>query len=228
MWPAIGAANNAHWCDLVTRSHGGAGEFSGAAWTSPVRTPMFYPDAVTLSPDTTLPELLVRIDGSAGCTIKDSFAVLDGTAHGFRVLFEAEWIARAPVPEPAPAAANWVRITGGADLAQWEDAWREENGPHGLFLTPLLDSASVAMVARQVDGVITAGAVLTHAAEAVGVSNLFIRTGDGEEAWSGTLALAGSLFPGCPIVGYEADSMLSVALRQDFDLVGPLRVWIRD
>ena len=41
------------------------------------------------------------LDRSAGCTIKDSFAALDLTAHGFRVLFEAQWITAPAYPQSA-------------------------------------------------------------------------------------------------------------------------------
>src|SRR4051794_1850107 len=46
-------AENAAWCDLVC-----AGEFRPRAWTSPRRTPEYYPDAVTLTPDATAADVL--------------------------------------------------------------------------------------------------------------------------------------------------------------------------
>ena len=45
---AAAARNNAELCDLVSRAHGIDGAFASDAWTSPRRTPPFYPDAVTL------------------------------------------------------------------------------------------------------------------------------------------------------------------------------------
>ncbi|WP_439376618.1 hypothetical protein [Amycolatopsis lexingtonensis] len=87
-------AENASWCDLVC-----GGRFGPRAWTSPTRTPEYYPDAVTLTPDATAADVLPYIDGSAGCSVKDSFATLD--LPGFSVLFEATWLACGPgVPEP--------------------------------------------------------------------------------------------------------------------------------
>lgn len=44
------ALNNAEWCDAMCRAHGLPGVFTPRAWTNPARTPLFYPDAVTLSP----------------------------------------------------------------------------------------------------------------------------------------------------------------------------------
>lgn len=83
------AANNAAWCDVVCRSHGVSTRLEDDAWTSQTRTPPFYPDAVSLVRDASVEKLLARIDSSAGCSIKDSFASLDLSEHGFRVLFES-------------------------------------------------------------------------------------------------------------------------------------------
>jgi hypothetical protein len=94
-------AENAAWCDLVC-----GGEFGPRAWTSPCRTPEYYPDAVTLTPDATAADILPFVDGSAGCSVKDSFATLD--LPGFSILFEATWIECGPgVPEP-----GWRRVSG--------------------------------------------------------------------------------------------------------------------
>lgn len=82
MNPALAAAaarNNAEWCDAVCRAHGLAGEFSPQAWTSKLRTPLRYPDAVALTAAASAAEILPRVDASAGCSIKDSFACLDLT-----------------------------------------------------------------------------------------------------------------------------------------------------
>lgn len=94
-------AENAAWCDLVC-----AGRFGPRAWTSPRRTPEYYPDAVTLTPDATAADILPFVDGSAGCSVKDSFATLE--LPGFSILFEATWIGCGPgVPEP-----GWRRVAG--------------------------------------------------------------------------------------------------------------------
>jgi hypothetical protein len=93
-------AENAAWCATVC----GGGRWGPRAWTSPFRTPEYYPDAVTLDPAATAADVLPYVDGSAGCSVKDSFATLD--LAGFTVLFEATWIACGPgVPEP-----GWRRV----------------------------------------------------------------------------------------------------------------------
>src|SRR5580765_4949135 len=100
------ARNNAEWCDTFCRTYGIVGRLDAESWTSPERTPPFYPDAVTLVPDVPPMQLLSAIDASDGCSVKDSFANLDLTADGFRVLFRAEWLFR-EAREAAPTSSRW-------------------------------------------------------------------------------------------------------------------------
>jgi hypothetical protein len=93
---------NAAWCDVYCRVHGVPGVFGPRAWTSPVCTPEFYPDAVTLTPSATAADVLPLVDASAGCSVKDSFATLE--LPGFSVLFEASWL---HFPMPA-AVSEWT------------------------------------------------------------------------------------------------------------------------
>src|SRR5215211_4839028 len=87
------ARNNAEWCDAICRTYGIAGRFGADSWSSPTRTPQYYPDAVTLLPGVAVSQLLSGIDAGEGCSVKDSFAHLDPA--GFRPLFHAEWLHRA-------------------------------------------------------------------------------------------------------------------------------------
>ncbi len=67
----------------MSRSHGLAGEFGAHAWAAPSRTPLYYPDAVTLAPGADRAALVSRIDTVApGASVKDSFADLDLTEEG--------------------------------------------------------------------------------------------------------------------------------------------------
>ncbi|MEV0826601.1 hypothetical protein [Nonomuraea rubra] len=203
-WRREAARDNARWCDLMCRAHGLAGAFTDLAWTSPVRTPPFYPDAVTLSPAATAADLLPHLDAGPGASIKDSFAALD--LPGFDVLFEAQWIYR---DAPGRTTTDWRVVRDEATLAEWERAC----GMKDLFLPPLLDEATIVHAPD-----LSSGAVLTATGRAVGVSNVF---GD----WAGVLAAAAELFPGRPLVGYESDP--APALRHGFTTTGPLRVWLR-
>ncbi|MEZ0068669.1 hypothetical protein ABIA32_004703 [Streptacidiphilus sp. MAP12-20] len=216
------ARNNADWCEAMCRAHGLRGEFRSDAWTSPARTPPYYPDAVTLTEHADPDDLLARIDtGSGGSSVKDSFAVLDLTDRGFTPLFDAQWIAR-PADPPA-VAPHWQRIRTAGQLAAWEIGW--DGGTDGLFLPPLLEDPSVLVLAAPDLG---AGAVLSLGAGVVGVSNLFTadEAVDPARAWHDCLAAASAHCPGLPVVGYESGEDLVAAERAGFTSLGPLRIWL--
>jgi hypothetical protein len=219
---SLAAANNAEWCDAVCRSHGVDTRFDDDAWTARSRTPPFYPDAVTLTPDPSIPELLGRIEASAGCSIKDSFASLDLQPHGYRVLFEAEWIARPPTAAspPEPAEADWEVLNDPEAFTAWERAWRGD-GPADVLRAELLDDAAVTLLAARGGDRVVAGAVLNRSAEVVGISNLFGRR-------DGCIAFAAALVPGSTLVGYDTGDALETARANGFVTVGPLRVWVHD
>lgn len=230
-WPAA-ARNNAEWCDAVARSHGVVGRFEPEAWTSRAPTPPLYPEAVTLVPDPSIPDLVSRIDVVPGCSIKDSFASIDLTAHGFEVLFDAQWIVRA---RPAPSEGRrfddgleWAVLDHPEELAAWEEAWRHDGDPVGQFRPALLDHDEIAVLAGRRGDRTVAGAILNVGAGVVGISNVFDRTGraEAESVWGGALGLADSLFPGVPVVGYESGDSLDAARAQGFEAAGRLRVWM--
>ncbi|MFF4652102.1 hypothetical protein [Streptomyces sp. NPDC001380] len=215
----------------MCRTHGLPGEETADAWTSPRRTPPYYPDAVTLRPGADPAALLARIDhASPGCTVKDSFADLDLAPAGFRVLFDAQWIHRppgAPVP-PAPAdGAVWRTVRTAAGLEEWQRAWAAPDGPPDLFRPALLDDPAVRVLAAHRGGRLVAGAVAHLGGAAAGVSNVFTAPDHPEPAWPGLLAALAARRPAPAVVGYEHGGYLDGALRHGFRAAGPLRVWIR-
>ena len=225
--PRLAAArNNAAWCHAVARSHGAVGRFDEDAWTCPTRTPTYYPDAVTLADGVDPARLLARIDvASPGASVKDSFAALDLAPYGFKVLFDARWIARPAASPPPPAdALRWARIAEAYGLAAWEEAWRGDDGPEGTFRPELLADPSIAVLAGRRDGRVVAGAVVHRAAGVLGVGNVFASSPD-DSPWAGSIALASRLFLGLPLVGYESGDDLAAACRHGFRPIGGLRVW---
>jgi hypothetical protein len=228
-WCEIAALNNARWCDVVCRSHGAHTEFGENAWTSPTRTPPYYPDAVTLAADLNVPDLLSRVDISAGCSIKDSFASLDLTGDGFRVLFDAQWIVNTGTRLPTQeGGARWELVSNPDDFATWVEAWRGEDGPKGVLRSEILERNSVAVLAARAGDRVIAGSVLSGDSNVVGISNFFVIENTTQAGWSGCLALARSLNPTAVIVGYESGDGLAVAQQAGFETAGPLRVWIHD
>ncbi len=206
-----------------------ATRFEGDAWTSATRTPPFYPDAVTLSPAVAAAGVLARIDATAGCSVKDSFASLDLSAHGFRVLFDAEWIVRpSGAAAPAPAGPRWERVTDRDAFAQWKRARSGDDGSTDVLVYELLEHNAVSVVAAREGERIVAGAILNHSERVVGVSNFFTVDDVAAASWRGLVAFIAAQFPGSTVVGYESGDDLAAALGAGFEVAGPLRVWIRD
>lgn len=222
------ARNNAEWCTAMSRTHGSTGEFGAHAWAAASRTPLYYPDAVTLAPGADRAALMSRIDTVApGASVKDSFADLDLTEAGFEVLFEAQWIHRpAGVPAPAPDL-SWD-VAGDPDaLRAWALAWDDGDGNADLFRPELLDDpATFVLAGRSADGRVVAGAVASRSDQVVGISNVFALEGGPDTAWPVVLDAVSELFPTLPVVGYEQGEDLAAALRHGFEQVGTLRVWL--
>lgn len=186
---------NAVWCDSICRVHGKLGEFLEEMWLNRQETPLFYPNAVTLTKEqgtgsqlACLQELVkIGIPGEWG--VKDSYAALDLTLLGFRILFEAKWIWRgAAQPRPADeiSGVQWGRVTGASELAAWEKSWpgepANEMDPNqtGIFLPGLLADENIAIIVAYQDQGIVAGAIANCTGEVVGISNVFVPDGEGE------------------------------------------------
>jgi hypothetical protein len=221
------ARNNAEWCDAVSRSHGVRGEFGPQAWVAPIRTPLFYPDAVTLVQDADPAALVERIDTAApGASVKDSFADLDLSGAGFQVLFDAQWIHRAAgAPSIAPEIA-WEVADDPETLRAWALAWDGGDGNAGIFRPELLGDPTSFVLAGSVDGRVVAGAVASRSDQVVGVSNVFALDGGPDAAWPGALAAVHRMFPDLPVVGYEQGDDLATAVRHGFEPIGALRIWL--
>lgn len=225
----LAAANNAAWCDVVCRTHRLEPVFQPDAWTSAARTPLLYPDAVTLVPDVSVPALLDRVDRDVGCSIKDSFGSLDLTAFGFQVLFEAQWIMQElHEARPVPAEPTWRVVRDADSFEPWQRAWERDGGASGVLTADLLDEESVVVLAGHLGDDLVAGGVLMADDDVVGISNFFALPGLVDSSWNGLLASASTLFAGAVLVGYESGHALGAAVARGFSVAGPLRVWVRD
>ena len=92
-----------------------------------------------------------------------------------------------------------------------------------MFKPLLLVDPDVIFVSIQGDDGTAGGGILNRGAEVVGLSNLFGHTID--MVYRRLAAIAGELFPGLALVGYECGHGLDAALRAGFKSVGPLRIW---
>ena len=235
------ARNNALWCDAVGRAHGAVGVFHDALWLSFGDMPRFYPNAVTLTPDGAAEQMAHIAELAAArarFAVKGSFANLDLRPLDCAVLFEATWLARPGDAPPPPATGDqWTIVGDAAELALWEGAWAglppglSWPGPEHIFPAALLAEPGVVFLAGRRNGKLVAGAVLNETGPVVGLSNvftaLFAPAGAAAECYIGAVALAGQLFPGRPLVGYERGDDLTLARQAGFQPIGKLRVWAR-
>lgn len=218
------ARNNADWCDLVCRSHHIATAFDDGRWVALRRSPPMYPDAVTLVEHLPAAGVLAGVDTSAGCSVKDSFAALDLSVDGFRVLFDAEWIRRPPTDQRGSSGLTWTQVRTADALRTWAVA----HGGAETFRPVLLENPAVLVLTARDGDALLGGAIGNRSADAVGISNLFTTTGADDRIWAGAVDAISARFPGLPLVGYEAGADLAAAHRAGFVSTGPLRVWWKD
>ncbi|MCL3861068.1 hypothetical protein [Actinotalea sp. K2] len=222
----LAVLDNARWCHLVSATWGAPGTTDEDAWTSATRTPPGYPDAVTLRPGVSATELLSRIDTSApGCSVKDSYADLDLSPHGFQQLFSATWIGGSGTPSPPPPGTTPWQPIGPGDLGAWQAAWAGQPDPEPRFRPELLAAVGVTLLGARRGRGFTAGCVLTGDDSAVGVSNVFDTGGALETAWHAILRWTALHHPAKPVVGYEMGADLAAALHAGLRPLGPLTVW---
>lgn len=222
----LAGRDNARWCQLVSATWGAPGTIDADAWASPTRTPPGYPDAVTLRRGVAAQELLSRIDTtSPGCSVKDSYADLDLSSHGFRELFSATWLGGSGTTQRSPDGTALWEPVGVGDLEAWEAAWAGRPDPERLFRPELLESAGVTFLGARRGRGFTAGCVLTVDDSAVGVSNVFSTSGALESAWHAILRWTALQNPTKPVVGYETGADLAAAVRAGLRPLGELRVW---
>jgi hypothetical protein len=233
---ALAAHNNALWCDAVCRAHDRLGEFHETLWLTRLGAPRFYPDVVTIGGVEAAPAQTEAIAALVGSTrrrewsVKDSFESLDLKSLGFEPLFDAEWIAfSGPPPDVDRSKYRLTIVTSTAGLIAWEQSWAGEevnaaaiSGPR-VFMPRLLADTDIVFVSIQGDDGIVGGGILNRGAEVVGLSNIFGSAID--VVWRSLMAMAGEIFPGLPLVGYEHGDDLAAANRTGFATVGPLRVW---
>jgi len=222
----LAAQNNAEWCDAFCRTHGTVGHFRADHWFSPVRTPPYYPDAVTLLPELTIEQVLSGIDTGEGCSVKDSFADLDLAAAGFRTLFRAQWLAREPAEACVRSARRWSVLTTKEELGEWEAAWAELPEGSGFFRPALLEDETIGVLAGYEGDRIVAGAIANRSSTVIGLSNVFDVAGDLESAWVAGAATAASLWGEMPTVGYDSGDSLDAAHVAGFNSIGELVVWL--
>jgi hypothetical protein len=186
---------------------------------------------VTLEPTASGESVLAEIDTvTPGCSVKDSFACLDLSPAGFRVLLDAKWLHRParPPPETEAVGPRWMQIRHADALSGWERSWSGSDNPIGLFPAALLRERAVAVLGAYSGDRVVGGAIANRSVSVVGLSNLFTMDGELDNAWRACLVALIEHFPDLPVVAYEHGASLAAALRNGFEVTGALRVWVKD
>jgi hypothetical protein len=211
------------WYEDLCALHGVGSMLADGLWSALEPAPPLHSDAVVVEPEVTAPRVLARLDGRDSCGVKDSFATMDLSGAGMRLLFSASWIHREASPSrPRGVPAGWVTVTDADRLAEWTG----QHDTTDVLLPPLLRRAHFRILARLAGRRIVAGAVARLGSGAVDVSNVYAAAGH-QVDWAELAEVVGAHFPGRPLVGYERGDDLAAARAGGFAPVGDLRVWFR-
>jgi hypothetical protein len=236
------ARNNAIWCDPVCRAHGVPGEFLPSVWLNRNTPPPFHSNLIVISDSgdcgKSLEHIreLIDLPLSGKWSAKDSFFNLELATLGFDVLFEASWIwcdQALTYSRHSSSGIHWSRIASAVELAHWENAWEGNSqnfdtiGKPAHFPRSLLEDRQVAFFAGTFEQEIIAGGIANRTGNVVGLSNVFVNSGDAPAAWIELVKILQDTFPALPLVGYERNQELESALACGFKSIGSLRVWIR-
>ena len=228
----LAARNNALWCDAVARSHGVVCTTDADAWTAATRTPPYYPDAVTLSPEAGEYDVLARVDDSDGCSVKDSWSRLDLSMEDFARLVVGEWVWLDPSVALVPAPARtWQRVTTADEMAGWVRAWASDPDAEAILRPSLLEEPGVHVLGTRggddPQSPFVSGAIVNVTGEVAGLGNVFSHDGDPDLAWSAAAAAAREVVGGIPLVGWEAGASVDAAVAAGCETIGPLSVWLK-
>jgi hypothetical protein len=223
------ALNNAEWCAAVWRSHSLPFEQAQGLWFCRRKTPRYYPNVVTVELGANAIDQaafigdLQRSSPALDLSVKDSFASLDLHAAGMKPLFDARWLLRpASVAGALNAALQWRRIADERGLAAWESAWRAaDEDSQRIFVPQLLtDLRAFVLAGYDERDAIRAGGIAYDAAGALGLTNVF---GSGREF----LQALASIRPQREMVCYAPGDSHRSADSNGFQVLGPLRIWVR-
>lgn len=233
------AHNNAVWCDLVSKAHGGETQISAAAWWNRRQSPPYYPNVVTLDPAATSDTLMSTIEellaspALVAFAVKDSFCALDLASLSFLQLFEGNWIWKAAVSARSSVlATRWVSVRSARDLAAWESAWWRSAAPQDptpkptLYPPLLLAAPNGVFLARYEGKELVAGCVLVLSDDVVGFYCAFDHTAGHGNIAADLVSEIHQRYPNRAVVGYESGESLRAALLHGFEPVGRLRVWL--
>ncbi|GAB3758725.1 hypothetical protein [Microlunatus parietis] len=206
------------WYELTYGLHGIRHGVEDGLWIALDPPPPWHSGALTLRPGLSAAWVAEQLGPDFALSVADAYADLDLSRYGFEVLFDATWI-HAPAPTAGPVPDGWSVIDSAPALAEWS----ELHDYRGVLTEPSLRLPDLRVLARRRGTMITAGAVLHRTGPVVAVSNVW--SAEPPSGWAEIMIMAGRLFPGRPMVGYESGRDLADARAAGFVAVGPHRVW---
>lgn len=192
----IAASNNAYRIEDVARAADIVSHRDADRWWAERRTPPFHPDAVTLRRGLTPAAVLAGTEPGPDRSVKDSFADVDLTADGFTVLLEGSWL--------------------------WRGAARSASSGRGWTWSV---SRTGDMTARDAAGQTVASCNATRSGAVVGITNADAPGVDDVVAWREIAAGVATFAPNAPLVAWEPEAGVAVAVAAGFVVTGPMRVW---
>jgi hypothetical protein len=189
-------------------------------WWSREAAPRLHSDAVVVEPTVRVETVAGRLADRGQCAVKDSFATVDLSPYGFRVLFTAMWLYHRPASPRSNAGAptSWSVVTARSELEEW-------NRQHDTA-DVLPGRARFRVLAKRTGPHIVVGAVARLGCGVVDISNVFAIPGE-QVDWAGLRDVVHIVFPNRSLVGYESGDRLRAATSAGFTPVGQLQVWQR-
>ena len=211
------------WYDGIFALHGLPAASDGRLWVAGDEVPPFHSAVKTLVRGVGVDAVLDAMEPHPRGSVADSFGEFDLRPHGFELLIDATWVGH-PGVTGASWPSGWTVVRDADLLARWCHLHEYD----GVLPPPILCGEEFQVLARLVDGVPVAGAVVHDAGRVAGQSNLW-SSGDplNPAVAAELLACAAVLHPGRPVTDYAWGDELDVLLAAGFKPLGPQRIWAR-
>lgn len=210
---------------------------SDSIWYSLEKTPPFYSNIVTTSENWQPDEIFSSIEANfkranwSKWSIKDSFASLNLKNHGFKKLFDAQWLyleAAKFTPANKSLDIRYEIVNSEKMLTDWRTAWdNDEKLGKEIFLPAMLDNSEIYFIAGYKDEKIVSGCLINETADVLGISNFFAPDSK-FEYWSEIIKFVYDSIAFSDIVGYEREDFVKKLRTLGFEAIGDLSVWLRN
>lgn len=217
--------NNAQWCANIWKAHKLPVVKEKNYWFCPAKVPDYYPNIITLAPDTDTQiaallqsEILETIHI---ISIKDSFDDLILSDAGMKPLFRATWLYKQRSANTLEEInVNWRQIKTETGLGHWEESWdTRSSDAKRIFLPPLLIEKQIEFWAGYDKDNLVCGYIANRSDSLIGLSNIF---GD----YKGCITHAAFQYARYDLVGYESGENLEIAKSLGFEPLDNLSIWI--